>query len=59
MDDKDLVDKVAAEFLKRDGPSVIAELRDYAELAAANDDQLSAEAWTDIADAAEALLRRH
>jgi hypothetical protein len=32
-------------------------LRERAEIAAANGDQLSAEAWTDIADAAEQLLR--
>jgi hypothetical protein len=56
MDDGDEVDRVAAEFLKRYGPSVILELRERAEIAAANGDQLSAETWTDIADAAERLL---
>ena len=57
MEDNDLVDRVAAEFLERQGPGVIADLRERAEIAAANDDQLSAEGWTDIADAAEKLLR--
>jgi hypothetical protein len=56
MDDADEVDRVAEEFLKRRGPSVILDLRERAEIAAANEDQLSAEAWTDIADAAERLL---
>jgi hypothetical protein len=56
MDDGDEVDRVAAEFLKRHGPSVILDLRERAEIAAANGDQLSAETWTDIADAAERLL---
>lgn len=56
-DDQDEVARVAAEFLERHGPAVIADLRERAEIAAANGDQLSAEAWTDIADAAEQLLR--
>jgi uncharacterized alpha-E superfamily protein len=56
MDDADEVDSVAAEFLERHGPSVILDLRERAEIAAANRDPLSAEAWTDIADAAERLL---
>ena len=56
MDDTDEVERVAEEFLKRRGPTVIPNLRERAEIAAANGDQLSAEAWTDIADAAERLL---
>ena len=56
MEDADEVDRVAAEFLERHGPRVILDLRDRAEIAAANEDQLSAEAWTDIADAADRLL---
>jgi hypothetical protein len=56
MDDTEEVDRVAAEFLERHGPSVILDLRERAEIAAANEDQLSAEAWTDIAEAAERLL---
>jgi hypothetical protein len=56
MDDPDEVDGVAAEFLKRHGPSAIPDLRERAEISATNGDQLSAEAWTDIADAAERLL---
>jgi len=56
MDDAEEVDRVAAKFLERHGPSVIPDLRERAEIATANGDQLSAEAWTDIADAAERLL---
>src|SRR3954468_6697307 len=56
MDDADEVERVAGEFLERHGPSVILELRERAEIAAANEDQLSAEAWTDIADAVDRLL---
>ena len=56
MDDADEVERVAGKFLASHGPSVILDLRERAEIAAANGDQLSAEAWTDIADAAERLL---
>lgn len=56
MDDADEVDRVAADFLKRHGPSVVPDLRERAEISAANGDQLSADAWMDIADAAERLL---
>jgi hypothetical protein len=56
MDDADEVQRVAREFLETHGPSVILDLREQAEIAAANGDQLSAEAWTDNADAAERLL---
>ena len=56
MDDADEIDRVAAEFLERQGPSVILDLRERAEIAAANRDRLSFDAWTDIADAAEHLL---
>jgi hypothetical protein len=59
MDDADEVYKVAAECLGRHGASVVADLRERAEIAAANGDPLSAEAWTDVADAAEKLLKRH
>ena len=56
MEDQDEVDRVAVEFLERHGPTVIADLRERAEIAAAIGDQLSAETWADIADAAEKLL---
>jgi hypothetical protein len=58
MEDADEVAQVAAELLGRHGPSVIADLHEKAEIAAANGDQLSAEAWADIADTVEGLLRR-
>ena len=56
MEDADEVERIAGEFLASHGPRVIPDLRERAEIAAANGDQLSAEAWTDIADAAERLL---
>ena len=59
MDDADDVVRVAAQFLASRGPIVIADLRELAEIAEANGDQLSATAWTDIADYAEKLLRRY
>ena len=59
MDDADEVAHVAADLLRQHGPGVIADLREQAELAAANDDQLSAEAWADIADTVESILRSH
>ena len=58
MDDADAVDRVAAKFLERHGPGAILDLRERAEIAAGNQDRLSFDAWTDIADAAERLLWR-
>jgi len=59
MEDIDDVEKVAAEYIAIKGVSAVADLRQRAEMAEADGDDLSAEAWTDIADAAEKLLRRH
>lgn len=59
MDDADDVDRVAAQFLVSRGPDAIAYLREMAEIAAVNGDELAAEAWTDIADAVERLLKGH
>lgn len=56
MEDADDVERVAAGFLARQGPAAITGLRERAEIAAANGDELSAEAWSDIADALERLL---
>ena len=53
MEDADEVASVAADLLGRHGPSVIADLREKAEIPAANGDHLSAEAWADIADTME------
>ena len=58
MDDADVVDRVAAELLDRRCPGTVSYLREQAEIAAANGDRFSAEAWTDIADAAERLLQK-
>jgi hypothetical protein len=51
-----LVRQVAAQYLAAQGPAAIAYLRDQAALAEANQDELSARAWDDIAEAAEAQL---
>jgi len=59
MENAEEVAKVAADLLRQQGPGVLADLREQAELAGANGDELSAGAWTDIADAVEDLLRRH
>ena len=56
MDDADDVDKVAAEYIAARGPGAVADLRELAEMASANGDALSAETWTDIADAVERRL---
>lgn len=56
MNDTRLVRQVAAQYLAAQGPAAIAYLRDQAALAEANQDELSARAWDDIAEAAEAQL---
>jgi hypothetical protein len=55
-DDADLVKEEASKFIARSGKGAVADLRNRAEIAAAQGDDLSAEVWTEIADAAEALL---
>jgi hypothetical protein len=55
-DDADLVKEEAHKFIARSGKGAVADLRDRAEIATAQGDEFSAEVWTEIADAAEALL---
>ena len=56
MDDNDLVEEVAREYVQRHGTDSLGILRDLAEVADQIDDYASAEAWRDIADAAERIL---
>lgn len=56
MDDNDLVEQVAREYVQRHGPDSLGILRDLAEVADQIADYISAEAWRDIADAAERIL---
>ena len=55
-DDND-VEQVAHEYVQCHGSVSLSILRDYAELADAIGDIVSAEAWRDIADAAERILQ--
>jgi hypothetical protein len=55
-DDDDLVEQVAREYVQRHGRDSLAILRERAELADEMGDVVSAEAWRDIADAAERML---
>ena len=57
MSDDDDVEQVAREYLQRHGLESPSVLRDRAEVADAIGDILSAEAWRDIADAAERILQ--
>lgn len=56
-DDEDFVEQVAREYVERHGPDAVSVLRERADMAEEVGDLLSAEAWRDIADAAERLLR--
>ena len=57
MNDGDDVEQVAHEYVQRHGLDSPSVLRDCAEMADAIGDILSAEAWRDIADAAERILQ--
>jgi hypothetical protein len=57
MSDDDDVEQVAHEYVQRHGLDSSSILRDYAEVADTIGDILSAEAWRDIADAAERILQ--
>ena len=54
MDDHDLVEHVARQFISRHGACAIELLRERADCCAG--DHASADAWLDIADVAERLL---
>ena len=54
-EDASLVQKVANQFLSWLGPEAVAFLQEQAEIAATRDDELSARAWRDLAEAAIAI----
>jgi hypothetical protein len=53
MEDDELVEHVARDFIERYGTGVAEVLREHAERCKADRDRPSAQAWVDIADAAE------
>ena len=55
MDDLELVEAVAREFVAREGEASLTYLRERAEVAQALGDELSARAWLDIASVAERI----
>ncbi len=57
-DDDDDIEQVAREYVERHGADSVLILRERADAADAVGDLLSAEAWRDIADAAERILMR-
>ena len=57
-DDTDLVAQVAAQLVSQFGAEAAAYARDQNEIAIGLDDEESARAWLDIADAADDLLRK-
>ena len=56
MSDDDFLEDVAREYVVIHGVEAAPRLRELAEIADAAGDQLSAEAWRDIADAVQRLL---
>jgi hypothetical protein len=56
MDDAELVDTVAADYVRQNGAAAPAYLRDFEFIARGRGDELSADAWEDIANAATAIL---
>jgi hypothetical protein len=57
-DDSDLVTQVAAQLVSQFGAEAAAYARDQNEIAIGLDDENSAQAWLDIAVAADDLLRK-
>jgi hypothetical protein len=55
MTDDELVQQTAQKYLQWHGPTAAERLREFAEMATELGDSLSAEAWQDIAHAAERL----
>jgi hypothetical protein len=55
--DARLVNKVASDYVRRAGINAVPDLVEYAEIASSLGDDLSAEAWLDIAGAALTLLQ--
>jgi len=56
MEDGDLVEHVARDFIERYGTGAAEVLREHAERCEADRDRASAQTWLDIADAAERLI---
>lgn len=56
-DDDDFLDHVAREYVERHGPDAVSILRERADMADELGDRESAEAWRDIAETAESILR--
>jgi len=57
MENGEAVDQAAREAIDQHGDNAVSVLRERAELADHLGDELSAQAWRDIADAAERILR--
>jgi len=57
MENGKAVDQAAREAIDRHGDDAVSILRERAEVADQLGDKLSAEAWRDIADAAERMLQ--
>jgi hypothetical protein len=58
MENGDLVEHVAADMIRQFGASAATVCREKASIDDERGDMLSAEAWRDIADAAERQLRQ-
>jgi len=56
--DAELVEQVAADYVRQQGPGAVEQLRDLASAAEANGDPLAASSWRDIAEAAERILAK-
>ena len=57
MEDADLIEEVAREFIARKGAAAITELEELAEIAADLGDTSSQQTWLDIAHAASRILQ--
>jgi hypothetical protein len=58
MDDDEAVARVASDYLARWGPAVLAHLLDMEAIARSLGDELSADAWLDIARSAAEQMDR-
>jgi hypothetical protein len=56
MEDDELIEHVARDFIERYGTGAAEVLREHAERCEADRDRLSAQAWLEIADAVERLI---
>jgi uncharacterized alpha-E superfamily protein len=58
MDDEKFAETVARDLVECEGSDVVPVIRELAEAAIAVEDELTAETWRNIADAAERLLQK-